>query len=383
MKSLIAVTLIGITLSFFQVINAKVINLPKQFEKEQPIVGKLFSNKSIGLLRKNTNNKYIYTLKTSSESVAITLPWKPTHLESNAKNNVMVFASLKLNGHSNSKSKLDVFKGNFKSMSLDNVEYFKITGNGERLFVIRNSEGVVTNELFDLEGNLITTKNWGKINNTRSMAFSLSNDGMLFLPRPQSPDIETWTSIKSFSGSNYETELKYEFEGERVYDGLAINENKIVLIVERMLMAFDGTNFMWSFSPKYLNIRLTSLAPSDDGEYIIATDTDSNSFYVLDTFGKVVLEHSDSLNHANAERLNFLPSRKKIRGASYSRSYNIRNGYLIIQDETLKKLFVIDLTTQKHKVLPANKSLLDVAPELNKIINRSGNLVKKDSIFID
>lgn len=336
---------------------AEPVNLAKSFENNTVVNARFLHSGGYISLEKR-NNKHIYRLN-QGEQHETTLPWKPTHMQTHAKTQSVVFASLDANGHPNAQNALLLYKESEKMLALDKVTSFRLSASGEVLFVLRVLNSQLTGEVYNLQGQKMAQRTWGS--GAGAIAYSISPDGKLFLPKPQSPDIEKWTSIKAFSGENLKTELRYSFGEYGVLDALAFNNNKVLISVAGAVRLFEKERQVWQLEAKFNGIIIDQLRLSDNTEYFVASDTHSNSFYVADLTGQIRIEHNDHVNANAADKLNFLPLRISNKGLPFIRDYQIQGEHLVITDKTANKIYLVNLTTKKHKVIANTKALFDIS----------------------
>lgn len=365
------IVIIAILMSGF--IYAKLVNLPKNYTNT--VMGKFSLNDQVISVQNKNGLYYLnYTDSALNNIKIIKLPWKPTHLDHNAKTGVVVLGSLQNNGHKNSKSKISVFKEGSKLFELDSVDSFAITGSGESIFVLRNKVKVSTS-LYDLSGVELAKKEWGVSSGSEAIKFSISANGKRFLPLPQSEDIETWDSVKLFQGENFEDAVLYSFEGEAIIDGIAL-DNGVILQVGRSLLSFDNNLINWKFTPLYADININGLLVSDDYRYVLASDASSNSFYVFDHSGNLILEHNETRVVSDARALSYLKSINNGKGQDTIRTYEFKGDYLVVNDDL--KITIINLLNQKKSIMPNNK-ILDVSPSTRKKLYKNSNREKDNS----
>jgi hypothetical protein len=298
-------------------------------------------------------------------------------MQSNGKAQTVAFASLDANGHPNGQDTLILYKENNKVLSLDNVTSFKLSADGEHLFALRVLNRQLTGEIYNIKGQKTAQRTWGAAGG--SIAYSISPDGKLFLPKPQSPDIEKWTSIKAFSGADLKTEQKYSFGEHAILDALALNDNRVLIAVAGTVHLFEKQQPTWQLATKFNGIAINKLNLSDDAAYVIASDIHTNSFYVADLDGNLLLEHSDHPQAAMSDKLNFLPLRKTNKGLPFNRHYRIKDNHLIITDNTANKIYLIDLDSKKHQVIGNAKQVFDLSVKAKQKLVKHNGKIKAES----
>jgi hypothetical protein len=176
-------------------VNAEPISLPKTFTENSEVIGKFLNGNEIVTLEQRTNKVFFkLRLNDGNQVSEIELPWKPTHFEFHPQSKALVFASLKANGHQNARSKLHLYKRSQMMLMLDEVYSFKLTNNGEKLFVLNNKNSKLTSQLYDLNGILLSERVWGAPGHAEAISYSVSPNGEQFLLKPQSVDIE-WSVL--------------------------------------------------------------------------------------------------------------------------------------------------------------------------------------------
>jgi hypothetical protein len=261
-------------------------------------------------------------------------------------------------------------------LTLDEVYSFKLTNNGEKLFVLNKRNNKLTSQLYDLNGVLLSEREWGAPGYAEAISYSVSPNGEQFLPKPQSIDIERWTSIKSFSGVNHRLEREFKFGDKTVFDALALDNDKIAIAVAGGVYFFQEHDVLWQFYPSVRGIHVDNLKLAEDGNYILASDSRSNSFFLMNMEGEVILEHYDAKGVPGDRKLSFLPTRQSQKGLSFNRTYEVRENYLIIKDTTIDNVFVIDVETKKHKILGNAKDIFDIDPVKQRKLVKSDKFIK-------